>query len=72
MIAEHRPAILSCTSNPAGFFLPSLDPDVRRREINGTVDVYNSRIRHLAMRRKAILQAYPEAEQKELFIGGGQ
>lgn len=66
LIEDHRPEICFCTAGPGGYFLPSGDKDIRRREVGACVDSLNGYIRGAAMRKASILRAYPEAEQMDL------
>jgi hypothetical protein len=62
-IIEHElPRILFCTTSPGGYFLPS-----NIGEVNKTVEHLDHYIKGTASRRKAILAAYPDARQGELF-----
>ena len=70
LIESKRPAICFCTTAPGGYFLPSTDPDVRRREVGACVNSCNGYIRNMAMRKAAILRTYPEVEQGNLFGDG--
>lgn len=61
-IQEELPKVAFCTSNPGGYFLP-----LNIGEVNKTVEQLESYIKGLAKRKKAILTAYPDAKQGNLF-----
>jgi hypothetical protein len=69
LIEEQRPKICFCTANPGGHFLPSLDPDERRRELNDVIHALDGYLVGAAKKKKAIIAAYPtETGQGSLGI----
>lgn len=61
-IENHLPMVLT---GPRGYWLP--DPVNQNDEVNKAVDYLTSKIAGLSRRKKAILMAYPDAAQRELF-----
>jgi hypothetical protein len=61
-IENHLPMVLS---GPHGYWLP--DPVNQNRDVNKAVGYLTKKIIGLDKRRRAILGAYPEANQGELF-----
>jgi hypothetical protein len=66
IIESQRPQICFCTAQPGGYFLPSPDADIRRREVGACVNSLNGYISGAAKRKAAILNAYPDLRQGEL------
>ena len=71
IIESQRPGICFCTAAPGGYFLPSLDADIRRREVGACVNSLNGYISGAAKRKAAILRAYPDLNQNNLFEEAG-
>lgn len=61
-IENHLPMVLS---GPQGYWLP--DPARQNQEVNRAVDYLDKKIGGLSRRKKAILTAYPDCRQGELF-----
>lgn len=68
LIEEKRGNICFCTARPGGYFIPSDDPEIKRKEVAAVVNTLNGYIRGAAKRRGAILRAYPESEQWNLDL----
>ena len=57
-IEEEIPKVAFCTTAPGGYFLP-----LNIGEVNKTIESINSYIKGFAKRKKALLTAYPDANQ---------
>jgi len=67
IIERDKKEICFCTAGPGGYFLPSENPEVRGREVRACIRSLDNYERNIRARKEAIVSAYPNEIQGDLF-----